>query len=232
MKNIFLIIPCYNEQGNIRSLLEEIRVLHPFVKPVVINDCSTDNTIDEASKVFDTTVISLPVNLGVGGAVQTGFIYSTEHKAQIAVKIDGDGQHAPSDLKKLLTAIENNEADIIIGSRFLENNNGFKSSFARRLGIRLLQKLCKILIGQTITDPTSGYRAYNKKALEFMAENYPSFDYPEPEELVLASRNHLRIAEIPVTMRERQNGTSSIGFWGSAYYMIKVVISMLFISLR
>lgn len=237
MKNIYIIIPCYNEEGNIKNLLKEIELFSKSLQDisivnVVVNDCSTDNTYLEAKQVSETIVLNLPVNLGIGGAVQTGFIYSDNKNADYVIKIDGDGQHNPSEITKLIKPLIENEADIVIGSRFIEDNKGYKSSFFRRLGIYILQFLCKILIRKTITDPTSGFRAYNKKALQYMVENYPSFDYPEPEEVILAIQNKLKIIEVPVEMRERTKGESSISFYGSFYYMFKVILSMLFIKLR
>ena len=236
MNHIYIIIPCYNEEGCIKDLLEEIGEASSSSsdtwQSVVVNDCSSDNTTSEASKISDVIILNHAVNLGVGGAVQTGYIYSSQHKADYVVKIDGDGQHDPSEIDLLLRPLVEDKADIVIGSRFLDNGAGYKSSFFRRLGIKILEFVCKVLTGQKISDPTSGYRAYNSKALAFMTENYPSFDYPEPEEVVLAVKNNLRIMEIPVKMRERKAGKSSISFYGSFYYMVKVILSMFFIKLR
>ena len=232
MNKCYILIPCFNEEENIKALLQEIKTISQDYRIVVINDCSQDNTIERASEIENITLLNLPINLGVGGAVQAGLRFALEKHADFAVKIDGDGQHDPSYIQKVLEPLLNNEADIIIGSRFLATNDGYKSTFSRRLGIKILQKLYSALTGEKITDPTSGLRAYNKKALEFMAENYPSFDYPEPEEAILAVKNGLRLKEIPVTMRERKNGRSSISPLGSIYYMIKVIISMIFIRLR
>lgn len=232
MNKCYILIPCFNEEENIKALLQEIKTISQDYRIVVINDCSQDNTIQKASEVENITILNLPINLGVGGAVQAGLRFALEKHADFAVKIDGDGQHDPNYIQEVLEPLLNNEADIIIGSRFLATNDGYKSTFSRRLGIKILQKLYSALTGERITDPTSGLRAYNKKALEFMAENYPSFDYPEPEEAILAVKNGLRLKEIPVTMRERKNGRSSISPLGSIYYMIKVIISMIFIRLR
>lgn len=237
MPKLYIIIPCYNEEGNIKELLNEIEVLTNSNtsfewKIVVVNDCSTDKTSSEANEYKNTVVLNLPVNLGVGGAVQTGLIYAANNKADYAIKVDGDGQHDPADIKSLLEPLIDNKADIVIGSRNLSEKEGFKSTFFRRLGSKILQFLCRILTSQTITDPTSGFRAYNKKAIEFMNDNYPSFDYPEPEEVVLACENGFKLVEVPVKMRERKKGTSSISFYGSFYYMFKVILSMIFIKIR
>lgn len=229
---ISIIIPCYNEENNISDLLTELYNYSTSYDNIVINDCSTDNTNLIAQNTGKATVISLPINLGVGGAVQTGFIFSQKQKSEYVIKIDGDGQHNPSYINDLLEPLYTGKADIVIGSRFLKSNSGFKSTFFRRLGIKLLQISCKLLTGLNITDPTSGFRAYNKKALDFMAENYPNFDYPEPEEIILAYKNNLKIVEVPIEMRARQGGKSSISSVGSVYYMIKVILAMLFIKLR
>ncbi len=228
---IYCIIPCYNEGKSLVELLPEIKQCNKDYFPIVINDHSSDNTTEVASN-HNVIIIDLPINLGVGGAVQTGLQYANQNNGNYAVKIDGDGQHNPSDIEKLLLPIMNGEADIVIGSRFLANSDGFKSTFFRRQGIKLLQLITKLLTGNNITDPTSGFRAYNRKALEYMSENYPCFDYPEPEEVILAAKNNLKIAEVPVIMRNRQHGTSSISFYGSFYYMAKVILSMLFIKIR
>ena len=236
MPSIFIIIPCYNEESNIKLLLSELKDVSKLTSYdwhfIVVNDCSTDNTYSEAKKESDVVVLNLPLNLGVGGAVQTGFRYALSHNADFAVKVDGDGQHNPKDIIDLLKPIFLDEADISIGSRFLKKGGGFKSSFFRRLGIIIIQVICCLLTRKRISDPTSGYRGYSKKIIEFMAENYPSFDYPEPEEIVLADKNGFRLVEVPVEMRERKSGKSSISFYGSFYYMLKVIISMLFIKMR
>lgn len=226
-----VIIPCYNEEENICLLLDEIQQFEDLI-PVIVNDGSTDHTSGRVLSNSKVILIELTCNLGVGGAVQTGMMYALKTKFLHAIKLDGDGQHNPADVKALLKPILDNKADIIIGSRFINTNDGFRSTFLRRMGIGLIQIWCKLLTGQWITDPTSGFRAYNRKAIEFMAEHYPSFDYPEPEEIVLARKNGLRICEVPVKMRNRKHGVSTISSSISLYYMLKVTLSMLFIALR
>lgn len=228
---VYCLIPCYNEGRNLDELLPEIQQYNKNYFPVVINDCSSDNTAEVASK-YKAIEINLPINLGVGGAIQTGLLYAKQKNGNYAVKIDGDGQHNPSDIEALLKPLIEGKADIVVGSRFLEKDVGFKSTFFRIMGIKILQIVTRFLTGSTITDPTSGFRAYNSKAIKFMSENYPSFDYPEPEEVILAAKNNLRILEIPVKMRNRKYGTSSISFYGSFYYMAKVILSMIFIKIR
>ena len=228
---VYCLIPCYNEGKNLEELLPEIQQCNKNYFPIVINDHSSDNTAEVASN-HKAIVINLPINLGVGGAIQTGLLYANHNNGNYAVKIDGDGQHNPSDIEALLKPLIEGKADIVIGSRFLEKDEGFKSTFFRIMGIKILQTVTRFLIGSTITDPTSGFRAYNNKAIKFMSENYPNFDYPEPEEVILAAKNNLRIMEIPVKMRNRKYGTSSISFYGSFYYMAKVILSMIFIKIR
>lgn len=229
---IRIIIPCFNEEGCIQNILNELHTRVPTPNILVIDDGSTDHTASKATECRDITLIRLPVNLGVGGAVQTGFMYARDHDDDIAVKFDGDGQHDPNSISTLLQPLVNDQADIVIGSRFLREYPGYKSTLLRRIGIKVLQFIAWFLTGQKITDPTSGLRAYNSKAIKFMADHYPSFDYPEPEEIILASKNGLRITEVPVLMRERQSGVSTISSAISVYYMLKVTLAMLFISLR
>jgi glycosyltransferase involved in cell wall biosynthesis len=228
-----IIIPCYNEQYNIKPLINQLSESGYKNNILVINDGSSDETTNVVKQFKNITLIELPLNVGIGGAVKTGLIYLSRNDFKTAIKIDGDGQHPPDQIEKLLNALNQNKADIIVGSRFLEEEQeGFKSTLTRRIGISFLQKVCKLLTGQKITDPTSGFRAYNRKAIEFMAQHYPSFDYPEPEEIILAVKNDLRIKEVPVIMRERQHGKSSISAGNSIYYMIKVTLAMIFTALR
>lgn len=225
-----ILIPCFNESGNIIPLVDEIKISLGNALTIVINDGSSDQTGNEA-RAAGAEVLDLPVNLGVGGAIQTGFKFALKQNVQRAVKIDGDGQHPPEEAQALLSALSIQEADIVIGSRFIDPK-GYQSTFTRRLGIHFLSFICRILTGIPITDPTSGFRAYSRKAIDFFSENYPDFDYPEPEEIVLASKNGLKISEVPVNMRPRKHGVSTLTSSISCYYMIKVSLAMLFIFLR
>lgn len=227
-----VIVPCYNEQENAPEVVREIAATVNDACIVVVNDGSQDHTSMMARQTGKAVVLDLPVNLGVGGAVQTGFKYALETDAMYAVKLDGDGQHPPEYIPELLQPLQNGQADIVIGSRFLADNQGFRSSFTRRIGIKILQWLCYLLTGHRISDPTSGFRAYNQRAITFMARHYPTFDYPEPEEIVLAARNNLKVIEIPVLMRDRRHGLSTISSGVSVYYMLKVTLAMIFIFLR
>lgn len=228
MKKI-IIIPAYNEEESIKETVNELIEKAPDFDYIIINDCSSDNT-KEICKENSFNVINLPINLGIGGAVQTGYKYAYEHGYDCAVQVDGDGQHDATYLRKMADYLEKDQADMVIGSRFIEKE-GFQSSFMRRMGIRFFTALIKVLTGKTITDPTSGLRMIGKRALGIFSDNYPK-DYPEPETAVVLLRRGLKIKEIPVVMRERAGGVSSISLSQSIYYMIKVPLSMIMESLR
>lgn len=231
-RNTCVVIPCYNEQDSIDRVIHEISEAFPNIDIIVVNDGSTDNTRTKAEATQKAIVLDLPANLGVGGAVQTGFKYAKRNYYDIVIKLDGDGQHDPKSIPNLIRPLVDDNADIVIGSRFIQYNEGFQSTFWRRVGIRFFEMVCRALTGIKITDATSGLRAYNRRAVEFMAGNYPSFDYPEPEEIILARKNSLRMIEVPAIMRERMSGESTISSAMSIYYMLKVTLSMIFISLR
>lgn len=228
---ILIIIPAFNEEANINQVVQSLFEDDFNYSVVVINDDSKDNTQKEAEKTGLASVINLPVNLGIGGGVQTGFKYAVYHDFDIAIQFDGDGQHLASELYKLIEPLERAECDVCIGSRFVQKTNGFQSTFLRRLGIKVFEILNSILIGQKITDNTSGFRAYNKSAIHFLANNYPS-DYPEPEAVVLLGKNDFKIKEVSVEMKEREGGVSSISGLKSAYYMIKVILAVIMSASR
>jgi len=223
-QKIVAIVPAYNEEDNIEKVINDLKEHQPLIKIVVINDCSTDNTQNIVNQLGET-VINLPINLGIGGAVQTGLKYSISNQYDITIQFDGDGQHKASEIEKILKPIVNGDADVVIGSRFLGYGN-FKSNIARRLGIWILMFVNSILLRSKITDNTSGFRAYNKTAVKFLARYYPQ-DYPEPEAVIELYRNRFRICEVPVSMQEREGGSSSIKAFSSIYYMIKVLIANL-----
>lgn len=226
---ILTIVPAYNEAGSIEATITHIRAVDLDLQIVVIDDCSTDQTAALAYAA-GVDVVRLPINLGIGGAVQTGFRFAVDNHFDIAVQVDGDGQHDPAFIPDLIAPILENKADVVVGSRFIRRE-GFQSLFMRRLGIRLFQHLNRLLIRQKITDSTSGFRAYNAAALRVLQHNYP-VDYPEPEALVLLKKRRFRLAEVPVLMRNRHAGESSISGWKSIYYMIKVTLSILIESVR
>ncbi|WP_259065487.1 glycosyltransferase family 2 protein [Mucilaginibacter sp. X4EP1] len=232
-KKILIIIPCYNEGNSIPLILEQLLHLklpyHYQMEIAVVNDCSTDDTKMVAG-LYPVVLLDLLVNLGIGGAVQTGFLYAQQNGFDIAIQLDGDGQHPPAELHKLINQHKKTGANVVIGSRFLDEG-GFKSSFARRIGIRYFHWLNRILTGKSIYDSTSGFRLFDRKAIDIACVKYPD-EYPEPASLVLFSKAGLSIEEVPVTMKERLAGKSSISNFSSIYYCVKVTISMLFIFIR
>ena len=219
-----VIIPAYNEEENILNTIDDIKTHCPDMDYVVINDCSRDNT-EKVLKENGICHVSLPCNLGIGGGVQTGYQYAREHDYDIAIQFDGDGQHMAEYLHDLVRPIEEDKADIVIGSRFLEKE-GFQSTGLRRFGIHFLSGIIHFLCRQRVKDVTSGMRAVNKRFIEVYARTYAQ-DYPEPEAIVSAAKLGGRIAEVPVEMRERQKGTSSISPLRSVYYMIKVSMALI-----
>lgn len=221
---ILVIIPAYNEANNIKNVIDKLKITVPEVDYIIINDCSIDDT-EKICKQNAYSYLSLPSNLGIGGGVQTGYRYAVSHGYDIAIQMDGDGQHDPEYLRKLIQPIIEGEADITIGSRYI-TYQGFQSTGLRRLGIRVLSSLIWLVTSIKIKDVTSGYRAVNRKFIEFYAKNY-SQDYPEPEAIVAAALLRGRIKEIPVIMHDREGGISSIHSWKSIYYMIKVSIAIL-----
>lgn len=221
---ILVIIPAYNESENIEKLINSIREQCPYADYLVVNDCSKDDT-EEILQRIGVNYMSNPVNLGIGGTVQGGYIYALKNGYDIAIQVDGDGQHDISYLQKMIEPIEKGEADIVIGSRFIERQ-GFQSSVGRRFGINFLSGLIHLCTGIRVRDVTSGFRAVNRKFIKIYANNYPQ-DYPEPEAIVSGVMNGGRIKEVPVVMRERAGGTSSINLWRSGYYMIKVSLAII-----
>lgn len=226
---VLIIIPAFNEEGNIKSVIKSIREASLDFDIIVINDCSTDDT-EAVAKSLNVDVISLPLNLGIGGAVQTGFQYAYNNNYDIAIQIDGDGQHNPKYIKKLIDPLNKGDVDVVNGSRFIDKK-GFQSKFFRRLGIRFFQLLINILVRCNITDSTSGFRAYNAKAIELLKDQYP-IDFPEPEAIIILKKRKFRIIEVPVEMENRAAGISSISTLKSIYYMVKVTISIIVEFLR
>ena len=219
-----IIIPAYNEAANIEKVINNIVQNYPQYDYVIINDGSTDKTAEVCANA-GYQVLNLPINMGIGGAVQTGYRYAKKNNYDAAVQIDGDGQHDVAFLEDMLKLLESGEADVVIGSRFVQKE-GFQSSQIRRVGIRFLSILARILTGVQIRDITSGYRVVNRRFIEIYANDYP-VAYPEPEAMIIAAVYGGIIKEYPVIMRERENGTSSITFKKSIYYMIKVTLAML-----
>lgn len=228
-KKRLIIIPAYNESACIERTVRDIMEHAEGFDYVVINDCSTDDT-REICERNHFNLINLPVNLGIGGAVQTGYLYGYRNGYDMAVQVDGDGQHDPSFLCTMAEYLEKEKLDMVIGSRFIEKK-GFQSSSLRRFGIRYFSILIRLLTGTRITDPTSGLRMVNWRVMKEFAHNYPK-DYPEPESVVAILCRNCKVREIPVVMRERMGGVSSISMKKSVYYMIKVTLAILFEKIR
>ncbi|MEN4209220.1 glycosyltransferase family 2 protein [Streptococcus pyogenes] len=224
-----IIIPAYNESRNIINTIRTIESDAPDFDYIIIDDCSTDNTLAICQKQ-GFNVISLPINLGIGGAVQTGYRYAQRCGYDVAVQVDGDGQHNPCYLEKMVEVLVQSSVNMVIGSRFI-TKEGFQSSFARRIGIKYFTWLIALLTGKKITDATSGLRLIDRSLIERFANHYPD-DYPEPETVVDVLVSHFKVKEIPVVMNERQGGVSSISLTKSVYYMIKVTLAILVVRLK
>ena len=219
------IVPARNEAAAIGGVLDELRDFDPALDVVVVDDGSNDRTAALAAS-HGAAVVRLPFNLGIGGAVQTGFKYALEHGYDVAVRLDGDGQHVPAELPKLLAPVERGEADIVVGSRFLEGGDGeYRPPIARRAGIRFFARIVSLLVKQRVTDTTSGFQALNRRGIALFAADYPH-DYPEVEATVMVVKNRLRLVEVPTAMREREHGTSHINALRSIYYVLKVTLAL------
>ena len=223
-RRIVAVVPAFDEEAAIGAVVSEIAVLDPAIDVVVVDDGSSDGT-GVAAAAAGATVVRLPFNLGIGAAVQTGFRWALERDYDLAVRLDGDGQHDPAELPKLLAPIERGEADVVTGSRFREEEDGYRPPLGRRVGITWFARLVSLLSGQRVTDTTSGFQALNRPGIELFARDYPS-DYPEVEATVLLLKHRLRLAEVHVRMREREHGSSSITFVRSVYYAVKVTLAL------
>jgi glycosyltransferase involved in cell wall biosynthesis len=222
-QKVLIIIPAYNEEQSVGKVVEEVHTHLPQAEVLVVNDGSTDLT-SEIAKSKGAIVLNLPFNLGIGGAMQAGYQYANEKGYDIAIQVDGDGQHDPKEIGKLLKALQEKKIDMVIGSRFI-GDLGYKSSTMRRIGISIFSQVISMIVGQRITDPTSGFRASNRKTIQLFASDYPQ-DYPEPEVVILLHQCHLKMEEVPVGMSERYSGESSITKIRSIYYMVKVLLAI------
>jgi glycosyltransferase involved in cell wall biosynthesis len=217
------IVPALNEQETIGRLIDEIRAFDPGFEILVVDDGSTDRTAAIA-EARGAHVLSLPFNLGIGGAVQTGYLYARDNGFELAVQIDGDGQHNPEEVARLVGPVLDGTADMVVGTRFAEGG-GYRGTRLRRVGIHLFAALVSLIVRQRVTDTTSGFRAVNRRGIRLFAADYPH-DYPEVEGTVLLSRHGLKMVEVPVVMRLREEGSSSITTLRSVYYMIKVLLAL------
>ena len=224
-----VIIPAYNEQGGIVKTVRDVEEHVENYDYIVINDCSTDKTLT-VCREHGFPLVNLPVNLGIGGGVQTGYVYALRQGYDIAVQFDGDGQHNARYLNEMAEKLKDEHLDMVIGSRYIKKE-GFQSSGLRRVGIRYFTWLIKLITGQKITDPTSGMRMANRDVIEIYAKNYPK-DYPEPESVVTILKKGKKVEEVPVQMNAREEGVSSISPKKSVYYMIKVTLAILIAALR
>ena len=224
-----IIIPAFNEEANIEKTVNAIERDAKDFDYVIINDCSTDRT-REICESHGYNIVNLPINLGIGGAVQTGYKYAYQYGYDMAVQVDGDGQHDPEFLNTMAEYVEKNHVDMVIGSRFIEKK-GFQSSAARRMGIKFFSWLIKFLTRERITDPTSGLRMVGRNVIDIFSRDYPK-DYPEPESVVAVLRKKMTVREIPVIMHEREGGVSSISPKKSIYYMVKVTLAILIERIR
>lgn len=218
MSDVVVIIPAYNEEASIGPLVRELAAALPGVPAVVICDGATDGTA-AAARAAGATVLDLPCNLGVGGAVQAGFQYALKHGYAMAVRIDGDGQHPPAEIRTMLDAARASTADLVVGSRF--SSAGLHTTVFRFMGIKLLALFLSLICRKRITDPTSGFWVVKRPLLHYFAREYP-VDYPEPEALALLRRQGYDFREVGVHFRARQAGQSSIDGWGTVYYALKV----------
>src|SRR5919198_4492072 len=223
------IVPAYNEREAIAGVVAELRAFEPEFDVLVVDDGSHDDTAAVA-RANGAHVVRLPFNLGIGGAVQTGFRYAHEHGYDLVVRVDGDGQHDPAQLGTIVEPVLRGDADICVGSRFV-TNDGYLSSVTRRVGIRVLAWTASRLTGQRVTDPTSGFQAVNREGIALFSADYPH-DYPEVEAIVMVEKHRLRLREVPVAMREREHGRSSITAARSVYYMAKVLLAIFVGSFR
>jgi len=218
------IVPAHNEEGAVGGVVTEILAFDPGLDVVVIDDGSTDETAATAAAA-GAFVVTLPFNLGIGAAVQTGFKFALERGYELAVRLDGDGQHDPSELPKLLAVLDRDGADVVVGSRFADGSGEHRGSRTRKLGIVFFARLVSLLTRKRVTDTTSGFQALNRRGVAVFAADYPH-DYPEVEATVMVHKHKLRLVEVPVTMREREHGESSITVLRSMYYVVKVTLAL------
>jgi glycosyltransferase involved in cell wall biosynthesis len=218
------IVPAFNEERAVARVIDELRAFDPGLDVVVVDDGSVDRTADVAA-AKGVRVLRLPFNLGIGGAVQTGFRFAYENGYDLAVRVDGDGQHDPAQLARVIEPVLAGDADIAVGSRFASEPAAYRSSRTRRIGIRILARVVSRIIRQPVTDTTSGFQAVNRLGIALFARDYPH-DYPEVEATVMAFRHRLRLREVPVEMRARDSGRSSITALRSVYYMVKVLLAI------
>ena len=221
---VLAIVPAYNEAGSIAAVIGEVKRSAPDADVVVVDDGSSDATGALAERA-GAAVLRMPFNVGIGGAVQTGYQYALAKGHDIAIQVDGDGQHDPAEIARLIEPLLRGQADMAVGTRF-RGDGSYRSPVARRIGIRMFARIVSLMVGQRVTDTTSGFRAVNRSGIRLFARDYPH-DYPEVESIVLLCRHGLTMTEVAVEMRERASGTSSITVLQSIYYVVKVTLALL-----
>jgi hypothetical protein len=218
------VVPAYNESATIGDVVVGLRENAPHFDALVVDDGSTDDT-DAFARQAGAKVLRLPFNIGIGGAVQTGFVYARDHGYDFLAQVDGDGQHDSLELERLIARMGEDDVDVVCGSRFLSEDYRYPAPLSRRAGIHVFAFLLSRLVGMQVSDPTSGFRLYNHRAIQLFAREYPH-DYPEVEAVLMLHRHRLRMCEVPVRMYARGGGRSSINTGKSAYYMVKVLLAL------
>jgi glycosyltransferase involved in cell wall biosynthesis len=229
-QKVLVVIPAYNEHGRIGGIIRSVKRILPQVSILVVNDCSTDDTGSEALQA-GAIVVTHSINLGYGAGLETGYLYALKHGFEVVVQMDGDGQHLPEEVPRILNPVLNGEADIVIGSRYLSSQNTYKTSFVRRVGQRFFGRIFSLITKYNITDPTSGFQCLNRKAFDLFTCGYFPHDFPETDVLLMAHYAGFRVKEIPVVMVERAGGVSMHSGWKPLYYVIKMLLSIMIVIL-
>lgn len=224
-RSYLAVVPAYNESATIAEVIQALQSHAPRFDTLVVDDGSTDDT-SIVSRSAGAQVVRLPFNLGIGGAVQTGFVYAREHGYEFLAQVDADGQHSAAELEHLIAAMRDEDVDMVCGSRFLTDDHKYPAPISRRTGIHIFAFLLSRIVDMRVSDPTSGFRLYNRRAIELFARDYPH-DYPEVEAVLMLHHHRLRMCEVPVRMYTRGGGSSSINTGKSAYYMVKVLLALL-----
>jgi glycosyltransferase involved in cell wall biosynthesis len=229
-QKVLVVMPAYNEAGRIGEIVKSVKGVLPIAKVLVVNDCSSDDTRCEAIEA-GATVISHPINLGYGAALETGYFYALGNGFEYIIQMDGDGQHIADEIPKIILPVLNGEADIVVGSRYLSSGNGYKTSFARRAGQKFFGKIFSLITRYKLTDPTSGFQCLNQKAFELFTRGHFPHDFPDADVLLMAHYAGFRVKEVPVTMMERAGGTSMHAGLKPLYYIIKMILSIVMVVL-
>ncbi|MBN2437583.1 MAG: glycosyltransferase family 2 protein [Deltaproteobacteria bacterium] len=228
---VLVVIPACNEQGRIGRVVRSVKATLPAASVLVVNDCSTDDTEREAREA-GATVVNHLIHLGYGAGLETGYLYALKHGSDIIVQMDGDGQHIPEEIPKIISPVLNGEADITLGSRYLHPGNDYRTSFTRRVGQKFFGMIFSLLTGYRITDPTSGFQGMNRKAFELFSRGFFPHDFPDVDVLLMAHYAGFRVKEVDVIMMERSGGLSMHAGMKPFYYVIKMILSIGMVILR